>query len=334
MKNILVFIILQSIFISAFAGESLSLGLGFVKPSLQVDLHSTKKSDSKVLEFRPNQANSTALLTQYGNLGLSLKTRNKMEGNELEIPLNSDAEDYQIRFFGKTSSFEMKYQSYRGYYIENYRDYDTSLNNSSSEILFPDLRTTNFAFNYIYNFRPEKLSLEAAFGISESQEKSGGSWLAGAFLSRQSVESNKALAPSFTGTDFSEFQNYLGSRQSNLGISGGYGYYYTKEKYFASLLAMISLAYQKQKLEFTDSSKDQEVSTVQTAINLALGYNSKKHRVAFTMLANSIRTPVGSGAMNSSTIDLGIYYVYRWNNLSIPYLEPASKWVGEKLSKK
>lgn len=311
----------------SFGGEALSLGIGIIDPSLRIDLQAEKDKDSKKLEFHPNKANHTALISQYGQLGLSLKTRNKLSEDNKKIPLNSNTEDYQIRFFGKRSNFEISYQSYKGYYIKNYSAFDNSLNNSSSEILFPNLETKNYSLNYIYNLKPEKFNINAAFGISEDQTYSGGSWLLGLFTSHQTLRSDKALTPSFTGSNFSEFLNLKATTQTNLGMSGGYGYYYTKKKLYASFLLMLSLAYQKQSLDFDTSKKDQEVSTIKSTVNLGFGYNSKKHKVAFNVLSNTIRTSVGSGALNSSSIDLGILYVYRWSDISIPYLESASKWV-------
>lgn len=308
--------------------ETLSVGFGFGTPSLQTVLESDKSTDAEELVYSPNQAGNTLLAFQYGNIGLGIGFRNKLNEEDSLAPMESSYQDYQFRIFGEKRSYEISYQSYKGYVIENPEEFDSSLSSSSSEALFPNMKSNNLMLSFIHNFSPEKLNMEAAFGMGEVQKKSGGSWLAGAFLSRQETDGEKSLTPSFTGSVFSAIQDIYYLRQLNLGVSGGYSYLYYKNGYFASVLLMSSIAYQKQRILFLSSSekKDSEVTANRTFLNLGLGYNVDFHKLALNVYTSSINTRIKSAGLQTTSTEAALIYTYRMQNKKIPILSQVSAW--------
>jgi hypothetical protein len=315
-------------FVTKAETETLSVGIGVGTPSLQTVLESDKSNNAKELVYSPNQAGNTLLAFQYGNIGFGIGLRNSLNEKDSLAPIESTYQDYQFRIFGKKRSYEISYQSYKSYVIENPDEFDSNLTPASSEALFPDMKSTNLMLSFVHNFSPEKLSKEAAFGMGEVQKKSGGSWLAGAFVSRQETESDKSLTPSFTGSFYSEIQDIHYLRQLNLGVSGGYSYLYYKKGFFASALLMSSIAYQKQRIMFLGESEkeDSEVTANRNFLNLGFGYNVDFHKVALNVYTSSINTRIRSAGLRTTSTDVNLIYTYRMQNKKIPILSRVSAW--------
>lgn len=77
--------------------------------------------------------------------------------------------DFQYSFFGKSFVVDVIAQSHKGFYIDD-RGY------APYHEVFPDMRVCRAGVDYMHIFSPEKFSFKSAFGNSEKQLRSAGTW--------------------------------------------------------------------------------------------------------------------------------------------------------------
>lgn len=177
-----------------------------------------KFPNEKDYEYHPNNPVGIGLGISWKNSTLSGAygfgfMRDKSKGKTKSI-------DFQYHYYGQKVIFDVFFHDYKGFYMHREDD-----DRSDNITLVPDLKLVQYGLYSQYVFNNRKFSYKAAFGLSEKQLRSAGSFQLGG-----GVYYTKALSDS----SLVSFDNY---RQKNfqIGVSGGYIYTWViKQKYFVS----------------------------------------------------------------------------------------------------
>ncbi|MFK8138625.1 MAG: DUF4421 family protein [Bdellovibrionales bacterium] len=305
----------------------LSLGLGSFTPSLNLDISSPDGVFESIL-YQPNQGSLTAFMISYGNIGFGLSTKNGVTEDAQSIPLDTEFEDFQFSILGESSNFLISYQEYTGYYVSNSTDIDSAYTEFDSESSISDLSTQSVSFRYIYIFDSSSLSLNAAYGIGEKTNKSGGSWLLGLGLASEKLSSpTQGFAPSYAPSQYDDLKNLRSFKSVSYSIDGGYSYTYVYDQnLFMNGLIMLSAGAQSRESETTSFTTSGNSFSGGGVIGISFGWNSEKHKLNLQFVTQSRNAQFESHTISTSIQNVGFIYAYRIGNASIPILEDISNW--------
>lgn len=158
--------------------DQLKLEIGPSIPRYNFRLVPTRGNESVVAEFEPNAPSKTGVSLAYRNLAIGFSLLNPPEEESIQNYGKSSAFDFQFRFYGKRT-YEFFYQSYRGYFIQNSAELDSSFSGQPNRIQKENLKTSNYGLNFFWNLHEDDFSKAVAFDQSGRQQSSawGLSWL-------------------------------------------------------------------------------------------------------------------------------------------------------------
>ncbi|MCW3103758.1 MAG: hypothetical protein JWO09_2198 [Bacteroidetes bacterium] len=224
----------------------------------------------KRLQYTPNYRYdicigiSSRWATFIANTGLTIYNRNNKSRGVTRY------NDIQLNLYGKRVTSDISYQYYRGFYIANTHDY-THEDNHKFEVR-PDVKTTLFSTSTYYVFNYKKFSYRSTFAFTESQLKSAGSPLLGAYYTLFGVRSDSSLVSSiFIGSFDSLSRVWKGSSQT-FGINAGYIYTYVKKKFYATTSVVPGFGLEQTTYERTDASRFRSSYGPSAKVNLRLGF--------------------------------------------------------------
>lgn len=144
--------------------------------------------------------------------------------------------DYQLTTIGRKVITDINYQSYKGFYVYNTKEYEISKTNPDTLVIRPDVNVISFGVNTMYVFSSRKYSLRGAFSFTDVQRKSAGSFMAGVYHSNVTFSANDSTLIRFPFTDkFSPLLSEINQiTQLTIGLSGGYGYTFVRKKIILS----------------------------------------------------------------------------------------------------
>lgn len=307
------------------AKEQVSLGVGVFTPSLAIDV--SNSTSSKDIQLSPNNSSATKFIGSYGRLGFSLSQKNPQNIDSLRVPLKSSYEDLQISFFGKKRHFVFYYQEYKGYYVSNAESISPSYTDISNESLFKDMETRSLGFSVISVNEPEKLQMESSFGISKEHKNPGGSWLWLTGVSLNNVKSpTSGFAPSYADSNFDSFKNLRSVESLSAALSGGYGYTYFYDSFFASIVVTLGLAGQKNWIKrVTKTESSLKIASTSMA-GISFGYNGSKHKLNLQLLAITQQMNLVDDRISNTTMNTGLVYSYKIGQYEVPWLNKVSAY--------
>ncbi len=271
----------------------------------------------KPIVYRPSVRGSLGLGVQFKDLaiGLSFKLTQR------PVIRNSQSEskyfDLTVHSYGKKLGYDIYYQDYEGYFIENL---DNLLNNffgGDNLQRRDDIRLRNVSANVFYVFNPEKFSYRAAFTHDERQIKSAGSFILTGSLGYFAARGDSSFIPPDTDIAFDSRAYFRSNDFYTLSVTPGYAYTLLLGKkglyLSAGVSGLIGLQYHEGRTEqFSSSGFNYFLKGLAKASG---GYNGKKWIVALSLLTDI-------QGMNTEFVQ------YRTNNLE------ASLFVGYRIQTK
>lgn len=237
-KVLLIFFMLHSFTLPLSAAESgyvEQFGKKFmVRPFVSYNVLALEISDSS--------ADSGSSITYYPNPGVKagISLFYKTFGTSFAYSSSSSSEnrrgtteiiDYQLHSYTGRYGFDLSYQRYRGYYLENPEDWGLSAGDEGT--VRDDLTIQSAGANFYRVFSPE-FSMPAAFDQTERQIKTAWSFLlmgsAGYFI----VRGDSALIPAGYASGYGAYADFSGGRFLSIGLSPGIGITVPHKRYFAS----------------------------------------------------------------------------------------------------
>lgn len=190
----------------------------------------------------------------------------------------SISRDYQATIIGSKVITDINYQSYKGFYIFNTKDYELSKTNNDTDIVRHDINVTSYGVNTMYIFNNKKYSLRGAFSFTDVQLKSAGSVMAGIYHSHVVFSANDStfIRYPFINNFTSLLTEINQISQISAGGSGGYGYTFVYKKIILSAALNIGLGGQKTYYRTLEGKNEDLKINLATSINgkMALRYDN------------------------------------------------------------
>lgn len=237
--------------------------------------------DTLLLRFEPNTRTNLIASFDYKwlSLSLGLVSFNTSGGSR-----KGDSNQFSLRasFNGKNIWNTNFLQYYSGFYLSNPRAFDPEFDLTKD--VFPsrsDVSTTTFFSNIYYCFKPERFSYRAALWQIDRQERSAGSFLAGASLRfyGMQADSGVTLIPDEALPYFDPSQYVIAQRVSNFNFNVGYVHTFVYDKcWFLTLYFVPGISIQNSLFQAQGQQIVRNPGQIlgMSEFRVVLGYNGEK----------------------------------------------------------
>jgi len=188
-------------------------------------------SKKTTLKYKP--AISPAIGFGFSRYGFTLNI-----SNDFKIVKQSETKYGKTKKFNLRTSFIYKkmwlaafFSNYKGYYIDNYKDFNLNTNGNKHPQR-EDIETTGFGLSYMHVFNSKKFSLNAAYTLTQKQLKSAGSFLVGVAVNGYFIDGDSSLVPTKVETQFSPYLQANNINQYLYGVNTGYSHNFVFLKHF------------------------------------------------------------------------------------------------------
>lgn len=309
------------------SNDQLKLRTAIAVPRYTLEVQAPPENSNLKAVFEPHTPTKTSIGLAYRNIGISGSVTNAT-ANEDDVKYGtSRSTDLNFRFFGKRT-YEFFYQSYYGYFLKNSEDLDATYNSTDRKIIRSDMRSKNYGLNFYWNFNEEDFSQSLAFEQSGIAKSSGWgtSWLL--HLSQSQLLADAAWIPSTASAQFGKLAGIKELKRQSLASGFAIGGIATAKGFYGSLFFAAGLGYQKA-LAVYEASPAEELNHMGTYFSLrsGLGYNGEKNVLGLQFLSDSVNTPIGKANISGVSIELSIFYAYRFDGVELPMANQVSSWL-------
>lgn len=206
-------------------------------------------------------------------------------GNKSEFE-NTRSFDFQGSMFSSKQYISATIQYYQAHKLGNVAGTDVEINEHS--IRREDMRTINFALQYLYAFNYTKFSLKAPFVFNEVQRKSAGSPVIGASFNMFVMDADSSIVPPEVSEYFNPDLHMRDLNLLNIGVSFGYMYTFIYKKNYFLTLGLIPGLNINSGDYFTEARNyiSPNVNLKLNSMN-AIGYNGRRFFAGFQFLVDS-----------------------------------------------
>lgn len=233
--------------------------------------------DGREYTYKTNRPLGLGVGFYYKKYGLSLSygfnfLRNSRKGDTKSI-------DIQYSYYGRSCVIDVIAQSHRGMYLDNRfpgQDY----------IIYPMMRVCRAGIDYLHIFNSDRFSFKSAFGNSEKQIMSAGTWFAGAeVIGGMLTNDGLSITMFHCGPVGGYAYNWIFSRDFYLNVSASLG---------------IDMVWTDRDFNLTPSSM----------VRLGVGYDNGlwaiymnyRNSIIYPVVASTGRVGVSSGVLSLGTL--------------------------------
>jgi len=198
--------------------------------------------------------------------------------------------DFQTNVFAKTFGLDLYFLNYKGFYLENPKDFVPSWNSSSSYPNTRNARRSTYGANFFYIFNHKDFSQKAAFQQIEWQKKSSGSFMIGTYFNVTKVDADSALIDlrAYNVVDNLDLKRI---RVTTGGVSIGYSHnFIIWKKLLLNLTGMVGLGYLNTSYTYSTPDKDSGGRNglgAKVSTRIALGYSREKNYFGIYYITDS-----------------------------------------------
>ncbi len=260
------------------------------------------RGGSDAISYKPNTGFNAGIDLSWRGFGFSYVRT--LKGTEEEKSLYGETEftDYQFYSYGQKICYDIYYQKYSGFFLNNAEDHLLSYK-TDSETRRRDMSIKNAGINLYYVFSHE-FSLAASFKQTRKQLKSGGSFLVALSLNSFIVKGGYSLIPLIYEEQFDNYRGYREGEYRSAGISPGYIHtLIIFDDLYITAGAFAGSGIMNKK--FTVSSGEKKSTDLFYKLNIrgSMGYNSRRLFAGIQLIGDFTRTTF---ATDRSEINAGV----------------------------
>jgi hypothetical protein len=233
------------------------------------------------LTFKPNDVFNQGIKIQHKWFGLGIgfspkKLQDDKRGSTDEL-------DLHLYVYSKRQYLDAYFISYKGFYLENFKQNDTLKKYYNSFPLMPDLSIITTGLTYLHLFNHQKFSLRASFTQNEIQRKSAGSFVLGSSLNYMRMENSGNIIPKELRSIALADQQFVQVSFYDISILPGYAHTFVYKRFYLTLVPMLGVALQYQNFSTVDERNPTRVSNgFRSLSKVSIGYNSDRFFCALT----------------------------------------------------
>ncbi len=262
--------------------------------------------------FKPNENLGVGAGIFYNGFGGYIGFSLPSSPSDLQSRGRTRRLDIQINQYGKKLGFDVQFQYFKGFYLDNTREFRPNISANQVHILRPDLRSFTAGLSGYWIFNSKKYSMKAAFIQTEKQKKSAGSFLLGYAMSLYAFNADSALLPDYFRLPGRE-EDYQRGRFSSASLSLGYAYCFVirKDWYFnIALSGGGGLLHNKVNYESGGVSRGFS-PVLRWQIRSAIGYNGERRFFGVKMVNDVYNLPLNAARLEYTFGNMRLFYGFR-----------------------
>lgn len=183
-------------------------------------------------------------------------------------------------------------QTYHGLYADNpYSELGSTRSARLAQL--PDATVVNIGINSYYVFDPNRYGLSAAFGLTENQQISGGSFLISGIYNHLDLSLGNTFIPGSGPLDPSALPDFSYGQFDTVGVAGGYGHYFKIQNWYLAGQALGGPALQLQRTSRPIEGYAANLTLALYAnVNVAAGYNFGEYTVGTKILWQGLASEI------------------------------------------
>jgi hypothetical protein len=206
-------------------------------PDFQLDVGS--RDGSGQLQYRPNLSSVTGVSVGFmGMIGVGFGFRQPVSQEEIDRKGETFYDDWRFALALDQFSFDLNYQSYRGFYLKNSEGVDSG---GADYYQNADLKAERLAAEFKYILWPENYSPSLLTDQVYRQSESGGSFIFGASLLHNRVSGPEAWVPTEKQAEFGGESGLSEATFLSLLGKAGYGYNLIWRDFYVGAQALLGL---------------------------------------------------------------------------------------------
>ena len=269
------------------------------------------------LIYRPNSRLNVGIGFNYAFAGVNLGVNLPGANNDNDRYGRTRFLDAQSHLYLPRFALDLYVQRYEGYYLNRPQKWVGNWQRGDPYPQRGDLRTTSTGFNVQYILNHRRFSYRAAYQQNAWQKKSAGTLLLGseAYLIRMRADSS-VTAPAGTATPFFGGVSFDGSDVYSLGANAGYAHTFVYRSHLfltLSLLGGVGLGFTR--LQVPEAAELTRWGWhLNSTARIALGYNSARYFLGFSVVNLALRSPapVGRSSVSFDTGNLRLNFCRRF----------------------
>jgi hypothetical protein len=280
---------------------------GIKVPTLEMKIFGDPEKIEPELHFRPNSPTQYFLSLSTGPISLAGSFNTPPTELEKALYGESKVTDYQLRFYQKFIAFDLFYQRYQSYYIENSSEVDSKIKENDPLIQRSDLGAENWGGQIYLNLTPDEFSLPAVLDQSGVQKESAWGFflLGGAAHSR--ILAEQALVPSSLTSAYKDFSFFEGGEFTIAKWGCGTGYVGIKGPWFFSSLLLLSFGQEDQNYTMSGEKIYRHKYHNSANFKLTLGYSGQNFITGLQSHADENTLPVENVNIQLITTDISVF---------------------------
>ncbi|MBN1534820.1 MAG: DUF4421 family protein [Spirochaetes bacterium] len=210
--------------------------------------------------------------------------------------------DIQFNYYFRKFGFDLFYQRYRGFSLEESGSYGIPRGFPGSTR--PDMTITTLGGNFFYVFS-DNFSYNASFKQTERQTRSGGSVILMLSVVNLNIRSSWSLIPSAYEVLYGMDTGFRGGNFTSIGISPGYAHtFIIGRDYYITPSICLGSGLMKKSYGVTVGERNKLGSFIKANFRLAVGFNSERwfYGIALVVDATSTMSSLGGSGMSASNI--------------------------------
>ncbi len=270
------------------------------------------------IDYSSNDGANIGIKAQHLWLGLGFSYSPKSFQDDKKGPTTFT--NVVLNSYGKKVGFDIYYQDYKGFYVQNYKSFPV-LDSSVSNGHFPlrsDIQTTNIGFNVYYIFHHKRFSYRAAFSNNDLQKKSSGSFTLGLSGNYYKIRGDSSIL--ITRIDKQALEETRLKDGSFYSVSLMPGYAFTlvafKHAYFNFSPAVGIMLQSQDYLTEHDVNIERWVLIPRAMARTGIGYADRRFYSGISMVADAYSIPLAKNLQLNYVI--GNITFYTGMRLSVP----------------
>ncbi len=295
--------------IKEYSNKTLHLKAGFDVPGYDLVF----KSETREIKFQPNfQGLFSVGVSVQGFLGVNWGFRMKQTEEEIAARGDTEYEDYRLNVAFEQFHVFLSYGQYRGFFVEDSKEVDSTWTAGEPYYRAENLASRTAAATFTWVFSPDDISLIAAMDQTARQERSGGSWLAGASFMETVFKDDAEIIPTEVEDDFGPHKNIKEGRFLAASVKGGYGYTLAiTDKWFFSIAGQVGFGAQRMSILGTALDETKWASANKYEAFGALGWNGDDNFFGLTLAGDGMQFNTGEIQISSTLYSIKLFYGLR-----------------------
>jgi hypothetical protein len=288
--------------------EKPSFKFGVVGTSLMVDISDPEGVVKTPVEYRPNSLGRLTFGVAYLGFGATAGITTEREPEDEAQFGRTTGMDYQFRFFREQNSFDLFYQKYTGFYVENSKDIDPTIQGTDPFMQQSDMHSEHLGLQYFRTLSPEDFSMAACFEQNGWQKESGGTWFGYAAVDQHHLESASSLIPTQLLADYASIQDFRSGNFTTGKIGFGGAYVFVYNKYYLVGKLIVAMGQQKQKYELSGEKIDRLVPTSGGNAKVSMGYNGDTFFTSLNVFNDATSIAIKDRQINMGTLEVSLFF--------------------------